>query len=474
MPSNEPRHHRYPPVQLVRSIALSVPAYRKLLNENGIDPNTIATMSDLQQLPTTSKESYRHANTLADLRAGSAHEVETISCSAGSTGSPTLWPRSERSTEHGAAMFGHILRECVDTEHHDTLALVTFPLGSYVGGTYMYSTLLELRRRGHKLSIATPGMDLSAARDLITEAAGQYQHLILFAYPPHARDLIDTYGDLLREHDVHLIVGGEPVSEAWRTRIHSMLGDDTDDRVRVVYGSTDVGFVGYETTSTIAIRSAAAYDQELDRIVFGAPRSDNGLVQQPAFVQYQPDYTYIEVDPDGYLLFTVGGVLPLIRYRVNDRGETLTGSSIRGRLEGAGYNDLARGIDPDGSYLLVHGRTDVAAIFNAVNIYPDYLRPAVEHISLSTRLTGRFVVRCRVDDVQHQTLELDAELRPNQNPDTDTITHLTQLTIASLRQMSAEYRIVHDQKGSAVEPVVHLKPFNSHGFVTTGKHKPIQ
>ncbi|WP_415971736.1 phenylacetate--CoA ligase family protein [Rhodococcus sp. 077-4] len=461
-------------LRLVQSIALSVPAYRRLLDQHGIDASAIETMTDLEQLPTTSKDTYRRANALSDLQAGRPEDVETIASSAGSSGTPTFWSRGQRSTDHGAAMFGHVLRECADTEHRATLALVTFPLGPYIGGAFMYAMLLELRKRGHRLSIATPGMDPDVVADVVSEAADGYQQIVIFAYPPIARDLLDTHGDLFRRHNVVIIVGGEPVSEAWRSLVHTMLGDNQGDRVRVVYGATDVGFVGYETAATITVRSAAARDSGLNLAMFGTEYADEDIVQQPAFVQYRPEFTYIEVDSDGYLLFTVGGVLPLVRYRVNDRGDTLVGSAVRARLVDAGYPALAEDIDPNAHYLLVFGRTDVAAIYSAVNIYPDYFRPAVEHISLATRLTGRFIARCETDNEQRQTLTLDVELRPQQQPDPETAEQVRQLSIASLRQLSAEYRVVHDQKGQEAEPVVRLRPFRSDGFVTGGKQKSVE
>ena len=241
-------------LRLVQSIALSVPAYRRFLDRHGIEIDTIAAMTDLGQLPTTSKETYRRPNALADLHAGRPEDVETIASSAGSSGAPTFWSRGQRSTDHGAAMFGQVLRECADTERIATLALVTFPLGPYIGGAFMYAMLLELRKRGHRLSIATPGMDPDVIAQVVSEAADGYQQIVIFAYPPIARDLLDTHGDLLRRHRVIVIVGGEPVSEAWRTLVHGMLGDRDGGRVRVVYGATDVGFVGYETAATVAIR----------------------------------------------------------------------------------------------------------------------------------------------------------------------------------------------------------------------------
>jgi phenylacetate-CoA ligase len=456
-------------VRLVQSIALTVPAYRTFLTDHGIDADTLAEMTDLTALPATSKESYRRGSTLTDLQHGRPDDVEVIACSAGSSGTPTFWSRGHSSTDHGASMFGQVLRETADTETRTALAVVAFPFGQYVGGIFMVSMLFELQRRKHRLAVATPGMDTAAIAQIIEEAADGYDQIVIFSYPPILRDLLDTHGELMRRHHVSIIVGGEPVSEAWRTLVHIMLEHPDGDLVRVVYGATDVGFVGYETAGTVAIRAAAAHDPALNSAMFGAENTTGGLIQQPAFVQYRPDHTYIEVDSEGYLLFTVGGVLPLVRYRVNDRGELLDGSQIQSRLQAAGYDTLADGIDPSGAYLLVHGRTDVSAIFNAVNLYPDYFRPAVEHISLATRLTGRFIAYNEPDADQRQTLILDAELRPGQQPDVETAHHLSQLAVASLRQLSAEYRVVHDQRGHTAEPVVRLKPFHSDGFVTDGK-----
>lgn len=460
-------------LRVAQTHALSVPAYRRLLTEHGIDPADLTTPEAFTALPTTSKADYRHAHDLSDLLAGTPELIETISASAGSSGTPTWWPRGTSTLEHCVAMLGSCLRDNAQTHRRPTLVLVTFPLGPYVGGTLIYATLLELRRRGHRITIATPGMDVAAITETLAAAGALYEQIVILAYPPIARDVLDHARDHLGGRDVKIIVGGEPVSESWRARAHAMLGDPDDDRVRVLYGATDVGFVGYETAGTVAIRRAASVDPVLNASLFAVPPDHGLLVHQPAFVQYDPDATYVEV-MDGYLLFTVDGVLPLIRYRVNDRGEALTGVQVRQRLTDGGRRDLAGAVGEDEMFLIVHGRTDVAAIFNAANIYPDYLRPAVEHISLATRLTGRFVIRVLADEEQRQTLFIDAELRQGHTPDAETATHLQQLAIASLRQMSAEYRIVHDQRGADAEPVIALRAFKSPGFEATGKQQSIQ
>jgi phenylacetate-CoA ligase len=338
----------------------------------------------------------------------------------------------------------------------------------------MYDTLLELRGRGHRILIATPGMDVDAVARVVAEADGLVEQIVILAYPPVARDILDR-PELMAGRDFKLILGGEPMSEIVRQRNHVLLGDPEGDRIRVVYGATDVGFVGYETTATVAIRRAAAADPALNARVFALEDPQEGeLVQQPAFVQYRPDATYVERDQDGYLLFTVDGVLPLVRYRVNDRGDVLRGSEIYERLVAAGRPDLAVMVDQTGMYLLVHGRTDIAAIISGANIYPDYVRPAVEHISLATRLTGDFYFRPAADEGEHADVDLVAELRAGVDADDETAEHLKQLVIASLRQLSAEYRIVHDTRVAVAEPRVVLLHFGAGGFGTAGKARTVR
>lgn len=460
-------------LRVAQRYALSVPAYRQALADQGFDPATLVSVNDFIRLPATTKAGYRLAHELTDLIAGPPELVDTVSASAGSSGSPTWWPRGAPTLEQCVAMLGGCLDELAQTHRRATLVVVTFPLGAYVGGTLMYATLLELRRRGHRITIATPGMDVAVIGETIAAAANLYEQVVILAYPPIARDVLDQAGTDLESRDVKVVVGGEPVSERWRDLAHTMLADPDGDRVRVLYGATDVGFVGHENAVTVRIRRAAATDPALNAAVFGLPAQAGPLVHQPAFVQYDANVTYVEA-VDGYLLFTVDGVLPLIRYRVNDRGEVVSGAQIRQRLITAGRAELAAGLGDDDTFLIVHGRTDVAAIFNAANIYPDYIRPAVEHITLVTRLTGRFIVRVAADDNQRQTLLIDAELRHGQIPDADTAAHLQQLTIASLRQMSAEYRIVHDDRGASAEPVVSLRTFGSDGFEATGKQQSVQ
>lgn len=450
-------------------------AYRRHLARHGIDPDQpLVALDDFRRLPPTTKANYRNAEPLADLVVATAFSADTISESSGSSGSPTFWPRDRATMLHCAAMFDACLRELAQTDDRPTLVVVTFPLGPYVGGTLMYDTLLELHRRGHRILIATPGMDVDAVGRVIVEAEGLVEQVVIMAYPPVARDILDR-PDIVEGRDIKLILGGEPMSEIVRERNHALLGDPDGDRIRVVYGATDVGFIGYETTATVAIRRAAVDDAQLNATVFGLEDEGAGqLVHQPAFVQYRPEATYLEPDEDGYLLFTVDGVLPLVRYRVNDRGDVLRGAQVYERLVAAHRPDLAAIVDQTGTFLLIHGRTDIAAIISGANIYPDYLRPAVEHISLATRLTGDFYFRPAADVGDHADVDLVAELREGHESDAETAEHLRQLVIASLRQLSAEYRIVHNNRGAVAEPQVVLVPFGSDGFDTHGKSRTVQ
>jgi len=81
-------------LELVQTVAASVPAYRAFLAEHSIDPATIQTFGDFQKLPQTNKKNYQLRYPLAELcRDGRLESCDFIAVSSGSTGKPTFWPR---------------------------------------------------------------------------------------------------------------------------------------------------------------------------------------------------------------------------------------------------------------------------------------------------------------------------------------------------------------------------------------------
>ena len=79
---------------LFHDVATNVPAYKRFLAENNIDPISIQTYADFHKLPLITKENYLRHNILPDLcRYGELTSCDAIAVSSGSTGKPTFWAR---------------------------------------------------------------------------------------------------------------------------------------------------------------------------------------------------------------------------------------------------------------------------------------------------------------------------------------------------------------------------------------------
>ncbi len=445
-----------------------IPAYPDFLARRGVPAETIASAADFGSIPPMSKpdfvQRYRLDELLDD---GDVTRAAIWSTSSGSSGRPTYWPRSSVSLRTSIEMFDRIFRNFA-TDRRRTLVVVTFAMGAYVGGTYILSAVLGLRARGHRLSVVTPGIESAAVIDALTTLAPLYDQVVLGGYPPFVKDLVDQAPEVLRGLDLELFMGGEPISEAWRDRLLDALGRAGEpERIRMLYGASDGGVVGYETAATIAVRRAMTRDGGLRAALL--PGIDDGSAGDPAppipsFVEYDPELTYLEVDDRGYLLFTIDGLTPLVRYRLNDRGRVLSGSALAGLLRRHGHPECAASVRADAGYLLMAGRTDIATHFYALNLFPEQLRPAFDDPRLAAAFSGKFVLTAGDDADGGQTLRLAVELLPDAAAADGLIEHLRGTAVATLRRTSSEYRALHDQLGRRAEPTVIPQVYGSPGF----------
>ena len=96
-------------ISFFRDVVASVPAYRKFLVDAKIDPAAIQSVEDFRQLPMTSKATYTNRYPLPELcRGGSLDGCDIIAVSSGSSGQPTIWPRSVVDELHVAERFEQV------------------------------------------------------------------------------------------------------------------------------------------------------------------------------------------------------------------------------------------------------------------------------------------------------------------------------------------------------------------------------
>ncbi|WP_067538224.1 phenylacetate--CoA ligase family protein [Nocardia crassostreae] len=444
-----------------------VPAYADFLAGHGIDPARIRTPEDFAQVPPTTKADYLRRYPLDMLMwHGDIAGAGTCSCSSGSTGRPTYWPRDLVSLDEATELYSRIFRHGFGSRAHSTLLVVGFAMGNWIGGTYTYAAALALRRRGHRVSVIAPGIEPDTIVENIAQLGPYYDQVVLAGYPPFVKDVLDRAPDNVLHNDLRLLLAGEAITEDWRDYVLDRIGKPgRPEETCLIYGTADAGIMGHETRATIAIRRAARDNPDLGRALFGGGSS------QPTFVEYDAGHRFTEIDPDGYLLFTTDTTIPLVRYRINDQGSILSPGELDAILREHGSALTPRTSSEHCGFLALHRRTDIAASFYGLQIYPENIRAALEHADISGVVSGKFVLAVRTGERFAQTLLLRIELRMRTTPYEGFQRRLRHRIIQALDHTNTEFRRLHQTIGSAAEPVITLHEFGSAGFETDVKHQ---
>jgi phenylacetate-CoA ligase len=149
-----------------------------------------------------------------------------------------------------AARFEQVFRS-FRADTRTTLAVVCFPLGTWVGGLYTAACLRHLNAEGYAVTVVAPGNNKGEILRVIGELAPNFDQAVLLGYPPFVKDVIDSgiaAGLDWHAHAVKLVFAGEVFSEEWRSLVGQRAG--VADPVRdtaALYGTTDAGVLGNGT-----------------------------------------------------------------------------------------------------------------------------------------------------------------------------------------------------------------------------------
>ena len=280
-------------------------------------PVTVRTFADFERLPLLTKENYHRRYPLPDLcRQGRLDGCDMIAVSSGSTGQPTIWPRSVTDELAVAARFEQVFADSFAAGERTTLAVVCFPLGTWVGGLYTLACTRHLAAKGYPVTVVAPGNNKAEILRVIPELAPHCDQTVLLGYPPFVKDVIDTgiaAGLDWTRYSVKLVLAGEVFSEEWRDLVGRRAGmrDPCYDSASL-YGTADAGVLGTETPLSVGIRRFLAARPEAAGELFGEARL-------PTLVQYDPGSRFFEAR-DGTLLFSADNGIPLLRYHIADEG----------------------------------------------------------------------------------------------------------------------------------------------------------
>lgn len=426
----------------VQATGREVPAYRAFLRAHGVDADAIRAPDDLESLPLLTKENYVQAYPLpARCRGGELSSCDMIAVSSGSTGEPTVWPRFLTDELAVAIRFEQVFREAFDAARRRTLAVVCFPLGTWVGGMFTASCCRHLAVKGYPLTVVTPGNNKAEILRSVRSLAPMFEQTVLLGYPPFLKDVVDAGaadGVRWREHGVKLVLAGEVFSEEWRSLMIERAGmarplHDTAS----LYGTADAGVLGNETPLSVCIRRFLSERPDAARSLFGEARL-------PTLVQYDPFARYFE-QREGTLVFSGENGVPLVRYRIGDTGGILPHAAMISRLRDLGFDAEAEARRHGARVLrplpfaYVFGRSHFAVSYYGANVFPETVSIALEQPGTRDQVTGKFVLEVEEDAARDRQLLVAVELAAGAEPSEGLAADLAAAILTVLRRLNSEF-----------------------------------
>jgi phenylacetate-CoA ligase len=416
-----------------RAAAATVPAYGAFLREHGIDADAIRTPADFRTLPLATKEGYVDRYPLAErCRHGRLDGCDMLALSSGSTGEPTVWPRFVTDELAVATRFEQVFHDSFEAHRRTTLAVVCFPLGTWVGGMYTASCLRQLAAKGYPLTVVTPGNNPDEILRVVERLGDAAEQIVLLGYPPFLKGVIDTgraRGLDWTRHEIKLVLAGEVFSEEWRTLVGERTGArrPTHDSASL-YGTADAGVLGVETPLSVAIRRFLAAQPGDAAELFGD-------VRLPTLVQYDPASRFFETH-EGTLLFTGENGVPLVRYHIADEGGLVPYEAMLTFVRERGFDPPAGRPLP---FVYVFGRSHFTVSYYGANVYPENVTVALEQAPISDWTTGKFVLEAREDEDRDAYLSVVVELAPGAEGGPDRARAVADAVVAQLLRLNGEF-----------------------------------
>ncbi|MEI6268913.1 MAG: phenylacetate--CoA ligase family protein [Methylococcaceae bacterium] len=419
-----------------------VPAYRLFLEARDVTPKKINTFKAFRELPLMGKDNYMQAYPLPErCLGGSLKGSDRVAVSSGSTGRPTFWPRSALHELDVAVRFEQVFCDSFHAHEHNTLAVVCFALGNWVGGLFTTSCCWHLARKGYPLMVATPGNNKAEIFRVVRELSPHFEQTVLLGYPPFIKDVIDAgaaEGINWASYKPKLVFAGEVFSEEWRSLMAQRIGSVSPcyDSASL-YGTADGGVLGNETPFSIAIRRWLANQPEAARTLFGESRL-------PTLVQYDPASRFFEIH-EGTLVVSGENSVPLVRYHIADKGGVLSFNEMWDFLKKQGVHSLGelglhKQFQPRNlPFVYVFGRADFTVSYYGANIYPENVTVGLEQPEITLWVTGKFVLETQESEDGDKTLHIAVELLPGIEPYLKIIPLIAASIRAQLLRLNSEF-----------------------------------
>lgn len=453
--------------------AKKVKAYREFLKEWEVNPEEIETFSDFQKLPLTDKENYIRKFQIDELcLGGRIEEMYTISTSSGSSGIPSFWPRFPRQDQRLPKYWETFYLLNWDIDRKSTLFVVTMALGNWIAGE-LVSTITKIITLSGKypMTVATPGSDVKQIITVIKGTASFYDQVIMVAYPSLIKSILETgekEGIDWKKINLKLWIGGEGYSQSWENYILGKIGGDESLTTLIgVYGTADVGGIGFGSPFCNLILKLVKEDKKLSKSIFGIEST------LPSLVQYNPLSYFIE-EIKNELVVTYFGGIPLIRYNLYDKGGIISYDKMLEILETHGYNALKL-LEKKGYYkekiwqwpfVYTFGRKENAISIIGANVYSDNIEAALH--TKETEEINSFKLSVQTDKQGNTLFYILVELKNGIDISQEVKENLERkyhnIFLKKLLEINLDFKDAYEKSAQITDPIIKVYQFSSGPF----------
>ena len=323
--------------ETVRRVYQNVPVYRERMQQAGVEPEDIKTLSDIRKLPFTQKTDLRD-NYPYGLFAAPQEEIVRIHASSGTTGKPIV----AGYTRHDLQVWSEVVARCLGCAHIDSkdTVQVSYGYGLFTGGLGLHYGVERVGAKVIPTSAGNTKRQLMLMEDLGSTA--------IACTPSYALML----GEMMRDSNFDKsklklktgVFGAEPWTDGMRKEIEALLGITALD----IYGLTETIGPGVAMECLEAHEGLHMWE---DHFLFEILDPESG---EPLPDGEVGELCITTISKEG---------MPTIRYRTHDLTSVITEPCKCGRT----HRRIQR----------LRGRTDDMLIIRGVNVFPSQVEAAI-------------------------------------------------------------------------------------------------
>ncbi len=415
---------RYRAVAVFRRARKRCPAYARFIESQGFSGRI--SRAGFAGIPETTKQNYVKVYSIEERCNGGVipRTGVVIDESSGSSGAPNNWVRGNSERAGVRRLLEHAL--AMRFQDRPVFLINCFALGPWATGMNVSMSLAE------RCIVKSVGPDAAKLQATLSTFGTGYEYAIS-GYPPFIKDFLDKTSHDLSPFTLHLLVGGEGITEPLRNRFL-----DTFASVFSSYGASDLEInMAAETPLSIAVRRLCAADPALSTELFGR-------VEPPMLFQYNPLDYLVESNVEGELIFTLlrpGYAAPKVRYNLRDVGGTFTHRDLMSLLAKHGVECASLPSGPAFPFLYVAGRSDLTVAFYGAKIFVSDLDAVLATEPTLCRCIHSFQMRVTHDDNLTERLSIDLERVQSEGGVLD-VDAARNAIIESLKRINQDFREV--------------------------------